>query len=67
MKMNVQPIPNVADRINEIRSLTATIVNKEILPNENMLWAWRGDPRVTDHYLARLQLFLARTPYHETP
>ncbi len=52
MKMNVQPIPNVAERINEIRSLTATIVNKEILPNENMLWAWRGDPRVTEAELA---------------
>jgi acyl-CoA dehydrogenase len=48
MKMNVQPIPMVSDRINEIRSLTATIVNKEILPNENVLWAWRGDPRVTE-------------------
>ena len=48
MKMNVQPIPTVSDRINEIRSLTAQIVNKEILPNENMLWAWRGDGRVTE-------------------
>jgi acyl-CoA dehydrogenase len=45
MKMNVKPIPTVADRINEIRSLTATIVNNEILPNENALWAWRGDKR----------------------
>ena len=48
MKMNVQRIPNVSDRINEIRALTATIVNKEILPNENMLWAWRTDPRFTE-------------------
>ena len=40
MRMNVQPIPNVPDRVNEIRSLTAQIVNKEILPQENMLWAW---------------------------
>ena len=47
MKMNVKPIPTVSDRINEIRSLTATIVNKEILPNENTLWAWRGDGRYT--------------------
>ena len=47
MKMNVKPIPTVSDRINEIRSLTATIVNKEILPNENTLWAWRGDERYT--------------------
>jgi acyl-CoA dehydrogenase len=47
MKMNVQPIPMVSDRINEIRALTATIVNKEILPHENEIWAWRGDPRVS--------------------
>ena len=47
MKMNVKPIPTASDRINEIRSLTATIVNKEILPNENTLWAWRGDSRYT--------------------
>ena len=39
MRMNVQPIPGVSDRINEIRPLTAEIVNKEILPNENELWA----------------------------
>ncbi len=48
MKMNVQPIPNVPERVNEIRSLTAQIVNKEILPNENMLWAWESDGRVTE-------------------
>jgi len=43
LQMNVQPMANVSDRINEIRALTATIVNKEILPNENMLWAeYRG-------------------------
>jgi acyl-CoA dehydrogenase len=47
MKMNVKPIPTVSERINEIRNLTATIVNKEILPNENALWAWRGDGRYT--------------------
>ena len=41
MLMNVEPIPTVSDRINEIRRLTASIVNKEILPKENMLWAWR--------------------------
>ena len=47
MRMNVNPIPTVSERVNEIRALTADIVNKEILPNENMLWAWRSDPRVT--------------------
>ncbi len=48
MKMNVKPIPTVSERVNEIRSLTATIVNKEILPNERTLWAWRGDSRYTE-------------------
>jgi acyl-CoA dehydrogenase len=47
MRMNIQPIPTVSDRINEIRLLTAQIVNKEILPNENALWAWRTDGRLT--------------------
>ena len=39
MVMNVQPIASVSERINEIRGLTATIVNQEILTVENMLWA----------------------------
>ncbi|HEX6420297.1 MAG TPA: hypothetical protein VFZ77_17490, partial [Acidimicrobiales bacterium] len=39
VQMNVQPIPTVPDRINEVRALTAEIVNREILPHENMLWA----------------------------
>jgi acyl-CoA dehydrogenase len=38
MSMNVQPLPNVSERINEIRALTARIVNQEILPHENLLW-----------------------------
>jgi acyl-CoA dehydrogenase len=48
MPMNVQPIPTVSDRINEIRALTAQIVNKEILPNENLIWATRLNTRLTD-------------------
>ena len=48
MKMNVQPIPTIPDRINEIRLLTASIVNKEIMPHEHTLWAWRGDGRYTE-------------------
>jgi hypothetical protein len=31
MRMNVEPIPTVSDRINEIRQLTARIVNDEIV------------------------------------
>ena len=53
MAMNVQPIPTMSERINEIRGLTAEIVNKEILPNENLLWAWRTNPSVTDSDLAQ--------------
>ncbi|MGZ4718703.1 MAG: acyl-CoA dehydrogenase family protein, partial [Acidimicrobiales bacterium] len=48
MAMNVQPIPDVSERVNEIRGLTAAIVNNEILPNENMLWAARTNPSVTE-------------------
>lgn len=49
LQMNVQPIATVSDRINEIRGLTAEIVNREILPNENMIWAdVRGSDRLTD-------------------
>ncbi|HET6771753.1 MAG TPA: acyl-CoA dehydrogenase family protein [Acidimicrobiales bacterium] len=48
--MNVQPIPTASERVNEIRALTAEIVNREILPNENMLWAeMRAGTRLTEH------------------
>ncbi len=43
MQMNVQPISSLPDKINQIRLLTAEIVNQEILPNENALWRWRRD------------------------
>ena len=43
MPMNVQPISTLSDRVNQIRHLTAEIVNLEILPNENRLWAWRRE------------------------
>ncbi len=48
MPMNVQPIPTVSDRINDIRLKTAAIVNEEILPNEGKLWAWRDGGRFSD-------------------
>lgn len=43
MVMNVQPIPTVDERINEIRMRTAEIVNRDILPNERKLWASAQD------------------------
>ena len=42
--MNVQPVPTLDQRINDIRMKTAEIVNQDILPNESKLWAFRrGD------------------------
>ena len=43
LQMNVKPVPTLDPRINEIRTLTAQIVNKEILPNERKLWVARSD------------------------
>ena len=48
MRMNVQPIPTLSERTNEIRRLTAMIVNKEILPNENQLWPGRTNGRLSE-------------------
>ena len=45
MNMNVKPIPSLDPRINEIRALTARIVNGDILPNERKLWAGYRDRR----------------------
>ena len=46
--MNVRPIPGASDRINEVRALTAQIVNREILPNENLIWAEARGTMLTD-------------------
>lgn len=48
MAMNVQPIPTLDGRINEIRLATAEIVNAHILPNESKLWAFRRDGAVDE-------------------
>ena len=47
MLMNVQPIAGVSERVNEVRALTARIVNHEVLPNENQLWARQMNARLT--------------------
>ena len=41
MPMNINAIPVLDDRINQIRLRTARIINEEILPNEAKLWAHR--------------------------
>jgi acyl-CoA dehydrogenase len=48
MSMNVQAIASLPDKINQIRLLTAEIINNEILPNENTLWRSRRDTAVSD-------------------
>lgn len=54
MGMNVNPIPTLDPRINEIRALTARIVNKEILPQERVLGAgWREDAGESERAAAR--------------
>ncbi|MCH8131087.1 MAG: acyl-CoA dehydrogenase [Deltaproteobacteria bacterium] len=58
--MNVQAIPSLSDRVNQIRMMTAKIVNNEILPNENQLWATRRDGQVDDEERSQ-----ARTLRHE--
>ncbi len=60
MPMNVQAIPSLSDRVNQIRIATAKIVNNEILPNENQLWATRRDGQVDDEQRSQ-----ARTLRHE--
>lgn len=54
MPMNVRPIPALDPRINEIRDLTARIVNEQILPNERELWIGRSaDATAADRERAR--------------
>jgi acyl-CoA dehydrogenase len=48
MPMNVKPIPTLDERINDIRMRTAEIINTDILPNEDTLWAYRRNGEVTD-------------------
>jgi len=56
MKMNVQAIPTLSDRINQIRLETAAIVNEEILPNENALFGWRSDPNPDEAVVERARV-----------
>src|SRR5688572_7609908 len=40
-KLNVRPVETLDAQINEIRLATAEIINRDILPNEAALWAFR--------------------------
>jgi len=48
MPMNVRPIPTLDSRINEIRLATADILNRDILPHESKLWAFRRDGSIDE-------------------
>jgi acyl-CoA dehydrogenase len=39
--INVNPVPTLDERVNDLRLRTARIVNEEILPNEDRLWLRR--------------------------
>ena len=56
MKMNCKPIPALDERINEIRSRTAEIVNDDILPNEELLWSHRREGESMEHRREVLEL-----------
>jgi acyl-CoA dehydrogenase len=47
--MNVNPVPMLDERINDIRMRTAEIVNHWILPNEAKLWNVGRNGEVSDH------------------
>ena len=47
--MNVNPIPTLDERINDIRMRTAAVVNEWILPNEAKLWHLDRNGEVSDH------------------
>ena len=40
--MQVAPIPDLDPEINEVRTATANIVNRYIIPNEEILQNWRN-------------------------
>jgi acyl-CoA dehydrogenase len=49
MPMNVNPVPMLDERINDIRMRTAEIVNEWILPNEAKLWNLGRNGLVSDY------------------
>jgi acyl-CoA dehydrogenase len=56
MKMNCNPVSTLDDRINDIRCRTADIVNEDILPNEQRLWAARHEGESMEHRREVLEL-----------
>ncbi|MBI2710396.1 MAG: acyl-CoA dehydrogenase family protein [Actinobacteria bacterium] len=47
--MNVNPVPTLDERINDIRMRTSAIVNEWILPNEATLWNLGRNGEASDH------------------
>ena len=48
MAINVKPVPALDDRVNDIRLRTARIINEEVLPHEDELWASRRRAEPTE-------------------
>ena len=59
MPINVQPIDGLDPAINDLRLRTAAVVNEEILPHEDELWAGlRGYEAANDEHARRARLAL---------
>ncbi|MGH9089555.1 MAG: acyl-CoA dehydrogenase family protein [Acidimicrobiales bacterium] len=52
MPINVNPVPTLDERVNDVRLRTAAIVNDEILPIEERLWPQRRHEHVSEAELA---------------
>ncbi len=53
MPINVTAIPGLPDHVNDVRLRTAALINEEILPREDQLFAVRRGRAVTDEEKAR--------------
>ncbi|HET9731232.1 MAG TPA: acyl-CoA dehydrogenase family protein [Acidimicrobiales bacterium] len=53
MAINVKPVATLDDRINDIRTRTAEIINQEILPHEAEIWNFRRNGNAEGRDAAR--------------
>ncbi len=53
MGMNVQPVSELDQEVNDIRLATAEIINHEVLPVESLLWGWASEGDRGDYERSR--------------
>lgn len=49
MGMNVQPVSELNQEVNDIRLATAEIINLDVLPVESLLWGWAAEGDRVDY------------------